>query len=92
MAQTKRRYTNEEIARRGDEIYDSTVQPKLKKKDIDRFVAIDVETGEFEIGDTEMEAYDRLHARVPNAQTWLRRAGRRYLHTFGGRELSDGAQ
>ena len=87
MGSPQRRYTNEEIARRGDELYDSKVSPTLKKKDLDRFVAIDIETGEFELGDNEMEAYDRLHARIPDAQTWLVRAGRRYLHSFGGREL-----
>lgn len=87
MAATVLRYSNEEISRRGDEIYDLRVKPILKKKDLDRFVAIDIETGEFEIGDNEMEAYDRLHDRLPSAQTWLVRAGCNYLHSFGGREF-----
>jgi hypothetical protein len=92
MSPPKRNYTNEEIARRGDEIYDSKVCPNLKKKDFDRFVAIDIVSGEYAIGDDEMDAYDRLHARVTNATTWLVQAGRRYLHSFGGRELRGEAE
>jgi hypothetical protein len=53
MAVRGPRYSKEEFARRGDEIYETKVRPHLKKKDKDRFVAIDIETGEWEIGDDE---------------------------------------
>jgi len=42
------------------------------------FVAIDIETGAYEVDPDELAASDRLLARVPNAQTWLRRVGWRY--------------
>jgi len=83
------RYSEEEFARRGDEIYERIVRPRLKRKDTNRFVAIDIESGEYEIGDAEIEACQRLRARMPEAQTWLIRVGSRYVHRFGGRLLRE---
>ena len=68
----------EEFARRGDEIYNRDIQPRLKPEDKGKFVAIDIETGAYEVDPDELAASDRLLARVPNAQTWLRRVGWRY--------------
>jgi hypothetical protein len=86
MATAKRRYSKEEFARRGDAIYDKEVRPQLKPDDEGKFVAIDIESGAFEINEDEMEAGDRLLARVPEAQIWMVRVGSRYVHRFGGRE------
>jgi hypothetical protein len=83
------RYSKEEFARRGDELYDSQVRPHLKKKDKGRFVAIDIETGEWEIGDEEMDVVDRIWARLPDPQPWVVRVGFGYVHSFGGRGLRD---
>jgi hypothetical protein len=87
MALTDRRHSKEEFARRGDAIYDSDVRPRLKPEDDGKFVAIAIETGDYEIQADEMSACDRLRARVPGAQVWLVRAGSPYLHRFGARGL-----
>jgi hypothetical protein len=86
MASTERRHSKEEFARRGDAIYDSDVRPRLKAEDDGKFVAIDIETGAYEVEVDELAACDRLRARVPQAQVWLVRAGSPYVHRFGGRE------
>jgi hypothetical protein len=86
MASTKRRYSKDEIARRGDAIYEADVAPHLKPEDEGKFAAIDIEGGTYEIDVDERAACDRLNARVPDAQTWLVWVGSRYLHRFGGRE------
>ena len=86
MATTKRRYSKEEFARRGDALYEKEVRSKLKPEDEGKFVAIDIESGMYEIDEDELEACDRLNARIPAAQIWLVRVGSRYLHRFGGRE------
>jgi hypothetical protein len=85
MNQVKRRYPKDEFARRGDEIYNRSIKPKLRPRDKGKFLAIDIETGEYEIDADELAACDRLRARIPNAQTWLVRVGSRYVHRFGGR-------
>ena len=84
MASVRRRYPKEEFARRGDEIYEIEIRPKLKAKDKGKYIAIDIETGEYEIANDRMSASDRLHARIPDAQTWLVRVGFRTVISFGG--------
>ncbi len=86
MATTKRRYSKEEFARRGDAIYESAVRPTLSPEDNGKFVAIDIETGEYEIDTDELAAGDQLRARIPEAQIWIVRVGSRYVHRFGGRD------
>ena len=86
METTKRRYSKEEFARRGDAIYEKDVRPMLKSEDDGKFVAIDIESGMHELDEDEMEAGDRLLARIPQAQIWMVRVGSRYVHRFGGRE------
>ena len=86
MGTTKRRYSKEEFARRGDAIYENEVRPQLKPDDEGKFVAIDIETRAFEIDEDEMAAGDRLLARIPEAQIWMVRVGSRYVHRFGCRE------
>ncbi len=82
MAQVRRRYSKEEIARRGDDIYERDVKPRLKPEDNGKFVAIDIETGDYEIADEALAASDGLRKRVPQAQTWLVRMGSRYVHRY----------
>jgi hypothetical protein len=86
MASTKRRYDKQEFARRGDEVYEMQVRPRLTADAEGKFVAVDIETGAYEIDADELEACDRLSARVRDAQIWLVKVGSRHLHRFGGRE------
>ena len=79
------RYSKEEFARRGDAIYDRDVRPIVKRSDKGKFVAIDIETGQFEIDRDELAACDRLEARLPDAQIWLTRVGLGYARRFGPR-------
>jgi hypothetical protein len=65
MAAAKRRYGKEEFARRGDALLESKVRPNLKAGDEDKFAAIDIETGEYELHKNEMTACDRLRKRRP---------------------------
>ncbi len=85
MAVIKPRYGKEEFAKRGDAIFEKEIRPRLKNEDVDDFVAIDIETGAYEIDANEIAACDRLRARVPEAQVWLRKVGSRFARRFGGR-------
>ena len=86
MASTQRRYSKEEFARRGDAIYEKEIRPKLKPGDRGKFVAIDIESGTYEMARDELKAGDKLQARIPDAQIWMVRVGYRAVHRFGGRE------
>lgn len=83
------RYSKEEFARRGDDIYDRKVQPHVKAEDQGKFVVIDIETGDYEIDSDELAAINRLSARNSDAQLWLRRVGRSYAYRLGGHKLKD---
>jgi hypothetical protein len=85
MATLKPICGKEEFARRGDAIFDKDIRPRLKNEDDNDFVAIDIVTGAYEIDVSEMAACNRLQARLPKAQVWLRRVGSRFAHRFGGR-------
>ncbi|MDZ7292072.1 MAG: hypothetical protein ONB44_05235 [candidate division KSB1 bacterium] len=80
MIDLQPRYSKEEFARRGDEIYERDIRPHLKKEDMGKFVLIDIETGAFEIDADEIAASNRLLARYPQAQVWMVRVGYRYAH------------
>lgn len=84
MASLKPRYGKEEFARRGDAIFERDIRPHLKNKGGNDFVAIDIETGAYEIDADEMIACDRLRVRVPLAQIWIRKVGSRFARHFGG--------
>ena len=83
------RYSKEEFERRGDAIYAAEVRPNLKQRDHGKFVAIDIETGDYEIASKELTACDRLRARLSDPQIWLMRIGARSLYTFGGCGLEE---
>ena len=86
MGSTTRRYSKEEFARRGDALYENDIRAHLKTEDDGKFAAIDIESGMFELDVDEMEAGDRLRARMPDAQIWIVRVGSRSVHRFGARE------
>ena len=49
-----------------------------------KFVALDIETGMWEMNADALTACDQLEARIPDSQTWLVRVGYAYLHQLGG--------
>lgn len=84
MHDRKPRYGKDEVARRGDAIYQEKILPKLTAKDRGKFLALDIETGEYEMSRSEMRAGDKLLARLPDAQIWMVRVGFTTTHSFGG--------
>jgi hypothetical protein len=79
------RYSKEEFARRGDEIYESQVRQQVEEGNHGKIVAIDIETGAFEVADDLVTASKQLSARVPDAQTWFIRIGHSAVDHFGAR-------
>ena len=78
----------EETARLGDEIYRRDIRRQVEADHHGDVVAIDVESGNWAIGDTAIAATDRLWAHHPAAHDiWCLRVGHRALHHFGGRPL-----
>ncbi len=79
------RYSKEEFAQRGDALYESEVRSQVEEGNHGKIVAIDLETGAFEVDASEIAACDRLEASHPDAQVWMVRIGSRHVRRFGGR-------
>ena len=88
MPATRPRYSKEEFARRGDAMFESDIRPFVEEGNEGKFLAIDIETGAYEVDADELAASDQLLARVPDAQVWLKRIGSRYVRRFGPRPQS----
>jgi hypothetical protein len=91
MRATTPHYSKEEFARRGQEIYDRDIRPRVEPGNEGKFVAIDIETGTYEIDTDDYTATERLLARKPDAQIWLLRIGYRAAYRIGLRPLREGA-
>ncbi|MFN6010145.1 MAG: hypothetical protein ACK47N_08770 [Microcystis sp.] len=50
------RYSKEEFARRGHEFYESQVRSQIEEGNHGKIVAIDIETGAFEVADDSLTA------------------------------------
>lgn len=83
MGRRQPRYSKEEFARRGQAIYEQRVRPEVEEGNRGRIVAIDIETGEFKVGDDTLAASGQLLVRCPEAQPWLVRIGYKAVHRLG---------
>jgi hypothetical protein len=79
------RYSKEEHARLGTEIYEQQVRPIVEADNHGKIVAIDVDTGAFEVDSKSLPAINRLLARYPDAQIWCLRVGYPAVCKFGSR-------
>jgi hypothetical protein len=77
------RYSMEEFQRRGEEIFERDIRPRLGAARAEDFVLIDIESGDYEIDADELTASDRLRARWPDAQVWMRRVGSPHAYRLG---------
>ena len=87
MAVRQPRYSKEEFVQRGHALYESTIRAAVEEGNHGKIVAIDIETGAFELADDTITATDRLYERVPDAQPWVIRIGHRTVYRFGSRSL-----
>ncbi len=50
------RYSREEFARRGNEIYERQIRSQMEEGNKGKIVAIDIETGDYSLGDNILSA------------------------------------
>lgn len=85
MAVLEPRYSKDEFVDRGQTVYERDIRPRLETGDEGKFVAIDIETGAYEIDRDDYTATERLLEHHPKAQIWLLRVGQRTAYHIGGR-------
>ena len=84
MALRQPRYSKEEYAQRGNDLYNRLVRLRVEADHRGKFVALDIETGAWELDADALVACERLLMHKPDSQTWLVRVGYPYLHRIGG--------
>ncbi len=88
--QRQPRFSKGEFLRRGKELYER-IRPQLEEGNRGKVVAIDLETGSFEVASDTLQASEKLLARCPDAQTWFVRIGYDDLFRIGPRIALTGA-
>ena len=88
MASRQPRYSKEEFARRGNQIYESQIRKLVENENYGKIVAIDIETSAFELGNTTIKAVNNLYQKYPDAQPWVIRIGHDSVYRFGSRSIS----
>lgn len=67
--------TPQEIGKRGEAIYNLTLRTLLEPEHHGQFVAIDIETSDYEVADEAHDASNQLRSRHPDAQILVERIG-----------------
>lgn len=83
MVTRKLKYPEEEIADRGEALYKSKIREQVEEDNFGKVVAIDIETGAFEVAEDSLSASDKLIEQIPEAQIWLVRIGHIAVHKLG---------
>lgn len=79
------RLSGEEITQRGKELYRSRIRAEVETTDnIGKLVSINVETGDYEIGDDLIATSRRLQAKQADAAIWTERIGFNAVYAVGG--------
>jgi len=80
-------YSEEDYARRGNEIYKRDVSLQIEEGNEGKIVAIDIDSGAFEVAEDTISASTRLLKHHPDAQIWFVRVGHEGVHRFGPRRI-----
>ncbi len=78
-------YAVDEHACQGTDMYERQVRGQVETGNCGRIVALDVDTGAFEMADDTLTAARQLLARHSDAQIWCVRIGFPAVHHFGPR-------
>jgi hypothetical protein len=77
--------SSEEVAKRAYQFYEGEIRQKVEiEKNIGKMVIINVETGDYEVDETGLQAAKNLQAKSPYARLFGIRIGYNVAASFGG--------
>ena len=77
------KWTSEVVVARGKEIYQQQIQDKVEPEHKGKFLSVDIETGDYEIGTDDLSPTMRLLAKRPDAVIYSLRIGFEAAHRMG---------
>ncbi len=78
------RFSNEEIARRGEALYQQ-MRPQVEAGNKGKYLVLDVETGDYEIGNDYLALIQQLRAKHADAALYTLRIGSPTAGRIGGK-------
>ena len=75
--------TADEIVQRGQMLYEEHIRPTVHSEDTGKFVVIDVETGPYELDESDITAVTRARLNHPRATFFIRRVGSAAAYRLG---------
>lgn len=79
------RYSSDEIVRRGQELYEQKIRAAVEEVHRGKHLVVDIETGEYEIGDDHYAIARRMQGERQNRPLYALRIGYSALGRMGGR-------
>jgi hypothetical protein len=83
-------YTPEETVRRGEELYERQIRPRVEAVNAGKYIVIDIETGDYQVGDDYMNLSRQMLAQRPGASLCVLRIGFPAVGRIGGQLTSGG--
>lgn len=77
-------YTAEEVAARGEALYEQRIRAQVEAAHTGEFVVVDIETGDYEIDADDLAATKRALAKRPEAVLYGLRIGSLTAYRLGG--------
>ena len=77
------KYSSEEVAARGEALYDQQIRTKVESQNRGRYLVLDIETGDYEIDQDDLLATKRALAKRPDAVLYGLRIGFRAAYRLG---------
>lgn len=74
------KYTIDEICDCGEKVYEEQIRRLVEPLENGKFIVIDIESGDYEIAEEELDASHRLKARRPESIRFLAKIGCRASH------------
>jgi hypothetical protein len=78
------KYSPEQVESRGEEIYEQQIRRKVEAGNKGKFVVIDIETGEYEVDEDDLQATKRAMAKRSAPILYGVRIGFPAAYTLGG--------
>lgn len=78
------RFSSQQVESRGEAIYRQQIRGLVEQTNRGKYLVIDIETGDYEVDDDDLEATKRTLAKRPGAVLYGLRIGYPAAYTLGG--------
>ena len=85
-------YDREEVSRLGEELYHQTIRDQVMPHQKGKFLVLDIETGDYEVDEDDLQAEKRLRSRDPQGVLYGMRIGYTSAYTLSGRMIEENAE